>query len=95
LDELTAWLLDQASVDPDAIGAASVEYLHVFGYTAYAYMWAQMARAAFDRGGQDAIGAGKLATARFYFARLLPRIHSLVAAVRAGSASMQLDEAQF
>ncbi|MHB1371108.1 MAG: acyl-CoA dehydrogenase C-terminal domain-containing protein, partial [Pseudomonadaceae bacterium] len=32
----------------------------------------------------------KLGTARFFFARLLPRIHSLTASVRAGSASLYL-----
>ena len=46
LDELTAWLLDRAQNNPNEIGAASVEYLQVFGYTAYAYMWARMAKAA-------------------------------------------------
>src|SRR5699024_11074271 len=46
LDELTAWLIAQAKTNPNEIGAASVEYLQVFGYTAYAYMWALMARAA-------------------------------------------------
>src|SRR3546814_19398718 len=49
LDELTAWVIDQAKVNPNEIGAASVEYLHVFGYTAYAYMWARMAAAAFAK----------------------------------------------
>ena len=35
----------------------------------------------------------KLGTARFYFARLLPRIHSLSASVKAGSDSLYLLEA--
>ena len=46
LDELTAWVIAQAKANPNEIGAASVEYLHVFGYTAYAYMWARMAAVA-------------------------------------------------
>ncbi len=49
LDELTAWVLDRAKGNPNEIGAASVEYLHAFGYTAYAYMWALMARASLGR----------------------------------------------
>ena len=85
LDELTTWLLDRAQSNPDEIGAASVEYLHVFGYTAYAYMWARMAETAMSSDSKDDFYAGKLATARFYFARLLPRIHSLSASVKAGS----------
>ncbi|MDD2101459.1 MULTISPECIES: acyl-CoA dehydrogenase C-terminal domain-containing protein [Pseudomonas] len=96
LDELTAWLLDRAASNPNEIGAASVEYLHVLGYTAYAYMWALMARTALQKQDQDVFYRTKLGTARFFFARLLPRVHSLAAAVRAGSESLfLLDADQF
>ncbi|VVO19458.1 acyl-CoA dehydrogenase C-terminal domain-containing protein [Pseudomonas fluorescens] len=96
LDELTAWVLDRCKTNPNEIGAASVEYLQAFGYTAYAYMWALMAKAAMGKEAQDDFYASKLGTARFYFARLLPRIHSLSASVKAGSESLYLlDAAQF
>ncbi|RMR58484.1 Acyl-CoA dehydrogenase protein [Pseudomonas cichorii] len=96
LNELTRWVLDRARSNPNEIGAASVEYLHLFGYTAYAYMWARMAKAALGKEGQEEFYASKLGTARFYFARLLPRIHSLDASVRAGSESLYLmDASQF
>lgn len=96
LDELTAWVIDQAKANPNEIGAASVEYLHVFGYTAYAYMWARMAAVALAKQGEGEFYQSKLGTARFYFARLLPRIHSLTASVKAGSESLYLlDAAQF
>jgi len=96
LDDLTAWVLDRAKNNPNEIGAASVEYLQVFGYTAYAYMWALMARTALAKQSEDDFYASKLGTARFYFARLLPRIHSLSASVKAGSESLfLLDAAQF
>ncbi|MFJ2685910.1 acyl-CoA dehydrogenase C-terminal domain-containing protein [Pseudomonas sp. NPDC087342] len=96
LDELTSWLLDRAKNNPNEIGAASVEYLQVFGYVSYAYMWALMAKAAFGKEAQDDFYASKLGTARFYFARLLPRIHSLSASVKAGSESLfLLDASQF
>ncbi|MNE22443.1 Acyl-CoA dehydrogenase [compost metagenome] len=96
LDELTAWLLDRAQNDPNEIGAASVEYLQVFGYTTYAYMWALMAKAAVGKQAEDDFYASKMGTARFYFARLLPRVHSLAASVKAGSDSLYLlDAAQF
>lgn len=93
LDELTGWVLDRSPSNPNEIGAASVEYLHLFGYTAYAYMWAMMAKAAVGKEQQEDFYASKLGTARFYFARLLPRIHSLDASVRAGSESLFLLEA--
>ncbi|WP_426151315.1 acyl-CoA dehydrogenase C-terminal domain-containing protein [Pseudomonas sp. DC3000-4b1] len=92
LDALTNWVLDRAKANPQEIGAASVEYLQAFGYTAYAYMWARMAQAAL-KGEGDTFYASKLGTARFYFARLLPRIHSLAAAVKAGSESLYLMDA--
>ncbi|MET3051809.1 acyl-CoA dehydrogenase C-terminal domain-containing protein [Pseudomonas alkylphenolica] len=96
LDDLTAWVLDRAKNNPNEIGAASVEYLQAFGYTAYAYMWALMARTALGKQGEEDFYASKLGTARFYFARLLPRIHSLSASVKAGSESLYLlDAAQF
>jgi len=94
LDGLTEWVLEQAKGNPNEIGAASVEYLHAFGYVAYAYMWALMARAAKAGEGDEAFYSGKLGTARFYFARLLPRVDSLVASVKAGSESLYLLEAE-
>ena len=96
LDELTNWVLAQAKQNPNEIGAASVEYLQVFGYTAYAYMWALMARTALAKQDQDEFYVSKLGTARFFFARLLPRTQSLTASVKAGSESLYLlDAAQF
>jgi len=96
LDELTAWVLDRAQNNPNEIGAASVEYLQTFGYVAYAYMWALMAKTAIGKQAEDDFYVSKLATARFYFARLLPRIHSLSASVKAGSECLyELDATQF
>ncbi|MFJ4055488.1 acyl-CoA dehydrogenase C-terminal domain-containing protein [Pseudomonas sp. NPDC089743] len=94
LDGLTEWVLERAKGNPNEIGAASVEYLHAFGYVAYAYMWALMARAAKAGEGDEAFYSAKLGTARFYFARLLPRVDSLVASVKAGSESLYLLDAE-
>ncbi|HCE9343713.1 acyl-CoA dehydrogenase C-terminal domain-containing protein [Pseudomonas aeruginosa] len=95
LDNLTQGIVARAGNDPREIGAASVEYLHLFGYTAYAYLWARMASAALRQREVDpAFHDGKLATARFYFARILPRVHSLAAAVEAGSESLYGLEAE-
>ena len=98
LEELTELVIDRSRTNPNEIGAASVEYLHVFGYTAYAYMWAKMAKAARARLDDDADGfhAAKLSTGRFFVKRLLPRIHSLSESVRAGSEPLfELDATQF
>ncbi|TXH97786.1 MAG: acyl-CoA dehydrogenase [Pseudomonas sp.] len=89
LREVSAWVLEQARSNPNEIGAASVEYLHLFGYTAYAYMWARMADcAAARRAGDEAFYAGKLASAEFFFRRLLPRTLGLEACIRGGSAAL-------
>lgn len=90
LDGLTEWVLEQAKGNPNEIGAASVEYLHAFGYVAYGYMWALMARAALAGQGDEAFYSAKLGTARFYYARLLPRVTSLAVSVQAGSESLYL-----
>ncbi len=98
LKQLTAQVIERSKNNPNEVGAASVEYLHTFGYTAYAYMWAHMAKTALAAQAQDTDGfyQAKLSTARFFFQRLLPRIHSLSAAVRAGSECLfELDAAHF
>ncbi len=83
LNGLTQWVLEQAANNPNEIGAASVEYLHVFGYTAFAYMWAKMAVVAMANEGD--FYTAKLATARFYTKRLLPRYIGLTEAVKGGA----------
>ena len=86
LENTTDWLLQQAKGNPNEVGAASVEFLHLFGYVAYAWLWSRMAQVAANMRSEDAaFYDAKLATAGFYFRRLLPRILSLEAAIRAGS----------
>ncbi len=90
LQRATAWLAQEAMKNPNQAGAASVEYLHMFGYVALGYLWARMAEVALDkRGGEDnAFYEAKLATARFYMQRVLPRHSALFATVMAGSATL-------
>jgi len=89
LERVSDWLLSQAKRNANEVGAASVEYLHLFGYVAYAFMWARMASVAQAKLSEDeGFYGGKLATAEFFFARLLPRTLGLEASIRAGSASL-------
>ena len=95
LEYTSQWLREQASRDANAVGAASVEYLHLFGYVAYAWMWSRMAATArANRDREPAFYDAKLATATFYFERLLPRVLSLQASVVAGSQSLYLLDAE-
>jgi alkylation response protein AidB-like acyl-CoA dehydrogenase len=71
--------------NPDEVGAAAVDYLRVLGHLVYAYFWARMARIALDHAAdKDPFYEAKLATARFYFARLLPETAFHIAAARSG-----------
>jgi alkylation response protein AidB-like acyl-CoA dehydrogenase len=75
--------------DPNEIGAAAVPYLRLMGHLVYAWLWARMAREALDRlGAGDTFHRAKLATARFYFARLLPETAMQMALARAGAGSL-------
>lgn len=86
LDDLTQWVIARSASNPNEIGAASVEYLHTFGYTAFAFMWAKMAVVALANEGE--FYSAKVATARFYMQRLLPRTQGLIAAVKGGSETL-------
>jgi hypothetical protein len=47
-----------------------------------------MAKLALDAPAPDAFLRGKLATARFYYARMLPETAALLAAIRSGPATL-------
>ncbi|PAA14836.1 acyl-CoA dehydrogenase C-terminal domain-containing protein [Pseudomonas fragi] len=97
LENLSDWLQARAKADRNETGAACVEYLHLLGYVAYAWLWARMADVAQrSRSTDPGFYAAKLATAQFYFSRLLPRTLSLEQGIRAGSESLfELDAAHF
>jgi hypothetical protein len=81
----------------DEVGAAAVDYLRVVGHLAFAYLWARMAKIALEKkDSDDPFYIAKLATARFYFAKLLPETAGLIRSARAGSAPlMAMDAAYF
>ena len=75
LQEATMWLMQNGMANPDNAGAASTDYLNIFGVTALAYMWAQMAKSAqaqVDAGSTDPYYANKLMTGRYFVERILP-----------------------
>ncbi|HET9823174.1 MAG TPA: acyl-CoA dehydrogenase C-terminal domain-containing protein [Burkholderiaceae bacterium] len=95
--KLTTELGMKAMGNADEVGGAAVDYLRVVGHLCFAYFWARMARIALDKQGSgDPFYAAKLATARFYFAKLLPETAGLMRSCRAGVAPlMAMDEALF
>ena len=94
---LTTELGMKAMRDADEVGAAAVDYLRICGHLCFAYLWARMAKVALARQADgDPFYRAKLATARFYFARLLPETAGLIRSARAGAAPlMALDESLF
>ncbi|RJG05021.1 acyl-CoA dehydrogenase [Noviherbaspirillum cavernae] len=92
--KLTMEIGMKAFQNQDEVGAAAVPYLRVAGHLVFAYFFAQMAKIALakqDAG--DSFYKAKLATARFYFARLLPETAMLIRQARSGSASLMALEA--
>lgn len=85
LSDATEHVIAAAQGDANAVGAAAVEYLDMFGLTAYGYMWARMVKAAAPKAEQDVFYASKLKTANFFFSRLLPKTVSLLETIKSGS----------
>lgn len=95
--KLTTEIGMKAFKNPDEVGAAAVDYLRVCGHLVFAYLWARMAKVALAKADSgDTFYVAKLATAHFYFAKLLPETASLIRTARAGAAPMmELDAALF
>jgi alkylation response protein AidB-like acyl-CoA dehydrogenase len=81
-----------AQRDLEEVGAAAVDFLFYSGYTVLAFCWGRIALAAtrsLERPDADReFLEGKLATARFYFERLLPRTAAHKAAIESGAANL-------
>jgi alkylation response protein AidB-like acyl-CoA dehydrogenase len=95
--KLTTELGMKAFGNADEVGAAAVDYLRVAGHLVFAYFWARMAKVALAKvDGGDPFYKAKLATARFYYAKLLPETASLIRTARTGlKPLMEMDEALF
>ncbi|MBU3069363.1 acyl-CoA dehydrogenase C-terminal domain-containing protein [Aestuariicella sp. G3-2] len=95
LKSVTAEVIAEAQNDPNAVGAAANDYLHLFGFTAYAYMWAKMAKVALANvdGGEADFYESKLKIARFFFQRQLPATRALSVSILAGSDTLMSLEA--
>ncbi|WP_337878162.1 acyl-CoA dehydrogenase C-terminal domain-containing protein [Caldimonas sp.] len=95
--KLTMEIGMKAMGNADEVGAAAVDYLRICGHLVFAYFWARMAKVALaKKDSGDPFYTAKLATARFYFAKLLPETAGLIRSARAGlKPLMEMDEALF
>jgi alkylation response protein AidB-like acyl-CoA dehydrogenase len=95
---LTAEVIAATQKNPEELGAAAVDYLFYAGYITLAYFFARELEA-LDRsttGISDEFKVAKLASAKFYFDRILPRTLMHAAQIRAGASSlMDIPQALF
>ena len=91
LQDCTMWLMQNGMSNFDNAGAASYDYMRLFGLTALSYMWALMAKAALDAktsGDADPFYDRKLLVGRHFVERVLPDASSCVGKIKAGSANL-------
>ncbi|SLN29022.1 acyl-CoA dehydrogenase C-terminal domain-containing protein [Oceanibacterium hippocampi] len=98
LQQGTLWIAENGLKNPDNAGAASSDYLKLFGLVALGFMWGRTVKVAREKlanGADDPpFLETKLATARFFFARMLPETSSLVAKINAGADSLMALDAE-
>ena len=88
LQEATMWLMQNGLSNPEAAGAASTDYLHLFALTGLAWFWAQIAKAAQAKiaaGDSDPFYANKLITGRYFVERMLPDAGAHLAKLKTGA----------
>ncbi|GGO83683.1 acyl-CoA dehydrogenase [Marinobacterium nitratireducens] len=98
--ELTGQVAAGIQKDPATLGSASFDYLMYSGYTVLAYIWAMSAvkaqQALANGSSETGFYQAKLATARFYFRRILPRNEGLaVSLVDDADTLLSLEEEAF
>ncbi|MEM1037370.1 MAG: acyl-CoA dehydrogenase C-terminal domain-containing protein [Pseudomonadota bacterium] len=96
LQDGTTWLMQNGMTDFNNAGAASTDYLQLFGLTALTYMWALMAKVAIEKKGDDPFYDDKITTGKYYVSRVLPEAASHLAKLKTGAdLVMALDAERF
>jgi len=90
LEAATMWLMQNGMKNPDNAGAASTDYMHLMGLVALGYMWAMMAEKSLEAlkegaNGKASFHENKLATARYFFARVMPEAAAHLARIESGA----------
>jgi alkylation response protein AidB-like acyl-CoA dehydrogenase len=97
LQKATNWLVEKGLENFDNAGAASTDYLHLFGLTCFAWMWGKMAKASLAKiaeGSDEPIYATKLVTGRYFLERWLPDADANLARIESGAETMMTLEAE-
>ena len=91
LRQATTWLAENMKLDPENVGAASTDYMHLFGLAALAFMWARMAKAVLARqaaGTSTPMLDTKLAVAKFFNQRMLPQAGAHLVKLTSGAETL-------
>ena len=101
LQAATMWLMQNGLANPDNAGAASTDYLHLFGLVSLGYMWGQMVKAAQTKladgaGGATSFYENKVVTGRYFMERIMPETALRLARISTGAdATMALPAEAF
>lgn len=88
LQDGAMWLMQNGMSNFDNAGAASHDFLQLFGFTALAYMWAMMAKAAYEGGLEDPFYDAKIKTGRYFVDRMLPEAAAHLAKMKTGAETL-------
>ncbi len=93
LQAATMWLVQNAMAKPDNAGAASTDFMHLFGLVSLGYMWARMVKAAQGKLANGADGASpfyetKIVTGRYFMERVMPETSAHLARISTGADTM-------
>jgi acyl-CoA dehydrogenase len=93
LQAATMWLMQNAMQKPDNAGAASTDFMHLFGLVSLGYMWAQMVKTAQAKLA-NGVGDGapfyenKIITGRYFMERVMPETAAHLARISTGADTM-------
>ncbi len=92
LQKATVWLMNNAIGNPDNAGAASYDYMHLFGRVALGLMWVKIAHAALAKKLYQPeltqIMDTKLQVGKFYMERMLPETAYRLVKISSGASTM-------
>lgn len=99
LQAATMWLVQNGMANPDNAGAASTDYMHLFGLVSFGHMWGMMALAANEKLAEGANGSTefyekKLVTGKFFMERIMPESSAHLARIETGAETMMSLDAE-
>ncbi len=99
LQTATMWLVQNGMANPDNAGAASTDYMHLFGLVALGHMWGMMAATAQEKlatgdEGSKQFLENKLLTGKFFMERIIPESATHLVRIQTGADTMMALDAE-